>query len=117
VEGAPSFLPAGRDIGDVRLAEIGGNVVDVSSELDLAADLAFLEAAGETREPRRPCLLRARNRDPNRDSLQRNALFSFWKNPSSALYVSSVERRSNSSSRRRCSSVSRRGTTTLTSTR
>jgi hypothetical protein len=99
VELPPALLPTRRDIGDVRLPEIGGNVVHIGGELDRAGDLALLESGGKALEPRRARFLRALERDADRDPLQRNALFSFWKNPSSAVYVSSFERRSNSSSR------------------
>jgi hypothetical protein len=51
VERTPTFLPARRDVDDVRLAEVGGNVVDVGRELDLAADLALLETCREALEP------------------------------------------------------------------
>ena len=59
-------------------------VAHVGRELEGAAELALFEAFGEPLEPRRPRLLRALERDADRDALQRNALFSFWKKPSSA---------------------------------
>src|SRR5205823_10380868 len=94
--------------------------VGVRRQHELVAALRLLEAFREEGEHLGARPLRSFAADGDRDapqSAQRNALFSFSKNPSSARYVSSSVERPNSSSRRCCSSVSRRGTATLTSTR
>src|SRR5262249_28950532 len=112
VELAPSLLPAGLDVGDLRPAR--RLPVGIRRELELAAVLALLEAVRVPLEPLGARPLRARERDADRHALQRNALFSLSKKPSCCAYVSSVESRSNSSSRRRCSCVTWCGITTLT---
>src|SRR5581483_3556585 len=87
--------------------------VGVGDELDPVEALDLLEALREELEHQRPRFLGALGGDVDRDApqaAQRNALFSFSKNPSSLRYVSSPADRSNSSSSRRCSSLRWRGT-------
>src|SRR6266511_6398204 len=94
--------------------------VGVGDELDAIREIDLLEAVGEEREHAGPRFFCALGGDGDRDAaadVQRKALFSLSKKPSLGSYVASVESRSNSSSRRRCSSVRCRGTTTFTSTR
>ena len=120
VELAPAVLPAGFDLDRVARRESAEDTlagIPVGGQLELAGMLDLLEAfRGELEEPRAKLLGRLR-RDSDRGADQRNALFSFSKKPSSARYVSSSLSRSNSWSSRCCSSVSRRGTVTLTRTR
>jgi hypothetical protein len=119
------------------IAPIGGNVlasyasedvpetflaacIRIGDELDPVGTVNFFEPLREKLEHLRTRFLCALDGDGNRDPpdrVQRNALFSLSKNPSPASYVASVDRLSNSSSSRRCSSVSCRGTATRTNTR
>src|SRR3954454_11603877 len=125
VEGLPAVTPVRCDILPPRAAEAVPEAlltrrIGVRDQLDALARLDLLEAGREELEHPCPCCLCALGGDGNRDaaqSAQRTALFSLSKNPSPASYVSAPDNRSNSSSNCRCSSVSRRGTTTLTSTR
>jgi hypothetical protein len=77
VELAPALLPPrlyGLDAGLRRrlLVRIGG-------QLQLAVMLALLEAFGKALQPLSSCLLRAVERDADRNAVQRNALFSLSK--------------------------------------
>jgi hypothetical protein len=77
----------------------------------------LLESLGRQLDEARAQLLELLTRDADRRADQRKALFSLSKNPSCGVYVSASLNRSNSASSLRCSSVSRRGTVTFTSTR
>jgi hypothetical protein len=80
---APALLPAGLD---VLCGNAGRRLtLGVRGELELVGDDALLEPFRKALEPFGPRLLRALERDANRDALQRNALFSFSKKPSSCL--------------------------------
>src|SRR3989442_712463 len=82
--------------------------VGIGDELDSVGEVHFLEALREELEHLCARLLCALDGDGNRDppdGVQRNALFNLSKNPSPDAYVASVDSPSNSSSRRRCSSV------------
>src|SRR5438128_2758125 len=114
VEGAPRVLPAlGDRLGhnaEARAKSALAGLVRVDGEA--AGDL--LDALREELEQECELRLAAGDDDPS----QRNALLIFSKTPSSSgLYVLSSACASNSASRRRCSSLRWRGTTTLTSTR
>src|SRR5262249_13548279 len=121
----PAILPPVLHVtaahsGEERPQPLLAGRVGVGGELDAAFLVDLLEAFREQLEHGRARLLEATRCDFDRDSAeraQRNALFSFSKNDSSWRYVCSSLRASNSSSRRRCSSFSRRGTETFTSTR
>jgi hypothetical protein len=84
VKSPPRVLPAGADLLDRDPVEIPRELLDVGRELQLALDLALLEPGGKSLEPVRARLLRALGGNTKRDALQRNALFSFSKKPSSA---------------------------------
>src|SRR5207247_2519339 len=91
--------------------------VGIGDELDPVGEVDFLEALRKQLEHLCARLLCALDGDGNRDppdGVQRNALFNLSKNPSPDAYVASVDSPSNSSSRRRCSSVNCRGTVTRT---
>jgi len=115
VEGTPPVLPSRLDPGrldDVEArakAALGRLAVDIDGE----ATVELLDASGKELEQAGKLGLVARDDE----APQRNALLSFSKKLSSALYVFSSLHASNSSSSRRCSSLRWRGTTTLTSTR
>ena len=103
---APAVLPAlgdrpRRDVEALAQRELAG-VVGVDGEA--AVDL--LDALREELEQLRELGLAAGDDDAS----QRNALFSFSKKPSSACTSSRPRASSNSSSRRRCSSLRWRGT-------
>src|SRR5205814_157493 len=125
MEPLPALHPVGGDLRGGHLSERGRHPalaarVGVRRKHELVAALRLLEAFREERKHFGPRPLRGFAADGDRDApqpAQRNALFSFSKNPSSARYVSSSVERPNCSSRCRCSSVNRRGTATLTSTR
>src|SRR4029079_842291 len=128
-DGAREYRPArppsaadvlGSDLAEGRPEPLLAGRVRVGHELDAVGVVELLEAFREELEHQRARNLGALDRDGRRDAAepgQRNALFSFWKNPSSASYVSAPALRSMSSSSSRCSSFSLRGTWTLTSTR
>ena len=90
VEPAPALLPARLDLVDPRAAEdlpepLLAAGVRVRGELEPVAGLELLEALGEELDHRGPRLLRARLGNADRDApeVQRNALFSLSKKPSS----------------------------------
>jgi hypothetical protein len=83
VELPPPFLPAGLHVLDLRARR--RHVVGVGSELELGPVRPLLETLRKPLEPRRAGFFRALDGNANRDPLQRNALFSFSKNPSSCL--------------------------------
>src|SRR5205823_1371803 len=125
VEAAPAVFPARLDIGTFAGAEevpqaLLARGVGVRGELDAARPFDLLEALGEELDHGRARVLGTVVPDLNGDApetAQRNALFSFSKKLSSWRYVSASLAASNSCSSFRCSSLSRRGTETLTSTR
>jgi hypothetical protein len=84
MKGTPTRFPVGIDLLRVGVLQVVRDLVDVGGELERAGELTFLETGGKPLEPRRPCLLGALEGDADRDALQRNALLSFWKKPSSA---------------------------------
>jgi hypothetical protein len=84
MEGAPAEFPVGIDFLRVGVLQVLRDLVDVRGELERRGELTFLETGRKALEPRGPRLLRALEGDADRDALQRNALFSFWKKPSSA---------------------------------
>jgi hypothetical protein len=95
VEIAPAFLPAARNVLGGDLAERGpepllAGVVGVGDQLEAVRVVELLESLREELEHQRAGLLGAfsGNRRGDPAQAQRNALFSFWKNPSSASYVS-----------------------------
>src|SRR5207245_2840216 len=105
VERLPAVLPV---FGDVVAADASEHLpeqllprrVGVRHELDTARALDLLEPGREELEHLRPSLLHPGAGDRDRDAsqrAQRNALLSFSKKLSSALYVSSAAVRSNSS--------------------
>jgi hypothetical protein len=77
VELAPPLLPARLDVLDTSICR--RLVVGVRGQLQLSVAVALLEASRESLEPPGSCLLRALERDADRDALQRNALFSLSK--------------------------------------
>jgi hypothetical protein len=83
VELAPPVLPTRLDVDGIeprrRLP------FDVRRELELVDTDDLFEALGEALDPLRPSLLRARERNADRDALQRKTLFSLSKKPSSFL--------------------------------
>jgi hypothetical protein len=81
---APAGFPVGIDLLRVGVPQVVRDLVDVGGELERAGELTFLETGGKPLEPRRPRLLGTLKGHTDRDALQRNALFSFWKKPSSA---------------------------------
>jgi hypothetical protein len=83
MEVAPPLLPARLDVLDERVRR--RLRVRVGDELELRTERTLLETLREALEPLRARLLGARERNPNSDSSQRNALFSFSKKPSSCL--------------------------------
>src|SRR5262249_10577587 len=106
VEFAPDVLPALRDVFDLDDVEAEGRLVCV----DRVGAVELLDALGEDVEQERELGL-----SPDDDvALQRNALLSLAKSPSDLPCVRSSACWSNSCRRRRCSSVRRRGTRTLT---
>jgi hypothetical protein len=122
VELAPPLLPPGLDELRGRFGKLAPQprfpgLIRVDDE----PLVGLLESLGMELEKLRSrfleLLVRDRKRDPEKLAAQRNALFSFSKNPSSVLYVSAAAVCSKRSSRSRCSSFSRRGTATLTRTR
>src|SRR5262249_26282833 len=120
VERAPAVFPARLDVVEARVGERGGDAsrsIVVRGELDGARQLALLEPLGRELEEARAQLLRAVRRDRDGGPDQWKWLLSRSKKPSCLAYVSWSLAWSNSPSSRRCSSVSRRGTVTLTSTR
>ena len=92
VEVAPALLPVGGHVVGPHLAERGpepllARVVGVRDQLEPVGVLDLLEALREELEHQRPRRLGALDRDGRGDAAeraQRKALFSFWKNPSSA---------------------------------
>jgi hypothetical protein len=84
MERAPAGFPVGIDVLRVGVLQVVRNLVDVRRELERAGELTFLETCGKALEPRSPRLFGALEGDADRNALQRNALFSFWKKPSSA---------------------------------
>ena len=109
VELPPRVLPTLADVVGLEDVEADRRLVGVDRE----GAVELLHALREEMEQEHELRLAADDDVP----LQRNALFSFSKKPSSDLYVCSSTCESNSARRRRWSSVSRRGTRTLTSTR
>jgi hypothetical protein len=86
VEPAPTVLPAGLDLGRLGLGECsldasGG--LAVGGELDRNCVLGFLEPFRGKLDEARAQLLGLLSRNADRGADQRNALFSFSKNPSS----------------------------------
>jgi hypothetical protein len=83
VELAPPVLPTRLDVDGFeprrRLA------LDVRRELELVVTDDLLEALGEALDPLGPSLLRAGERNADRDAPQRKTLFSLSKKPSSFL--------------------------------
>src|SRR5581483_3907636 len=125
VERAPALLPASVHVRSARPAEhvpepLLARGIRVGEELEPARGVELLETLGEELEHPGAGLLGAPGRNRHRHAPERtrgrhrNALFSRWKKPSPAAYVSSLAWAANSSSSRRCSSVRRRGTVTLT---
>ena len=92
MEIAPALLPAGVDGVCPDRAERSPETllptrVGVGHELDAVREVTLLEAFREELEHQRPRALRTLWRDDRRDAAQRgqrNALFSFSKNPSSS---------------------------------
>ena len=131
MERAPAVLPAALDVGAAAAAEerpeaLLARGVGVGGELDAAAPCRPPRSPrGRARSSSR-APPRARRADLDRDSAQAARREELSGTRSSACRRSSRRSRdrcsrrsprSNSSSRRRCSSVSWRGTVTLTSTR
>ena len=121
MEAPPLVLPPRRHWIDLDLIEVSAQVgkpcvVRVDDE-----GFLFLDEAGRSElEQLSDHLVESTrwNGDPRTEELaQRNALFSFSKNPSSGRYVLPSAVFANSSSSRRWSSFKRRGTATLTRTR
>jgi hypothetical protein len=91
VEALPALLPVDRNLARGDRTEDRGHPglparVGVGGELELLAPLGLLEALGEQRAHVRPRRLGGLAVDGDRDPpepAQRNALFSFSKNPSS----------------------------------
>ena len=113
VELPPAVLPAARDGArrDVEAPAQHALPRRIGVHREAAFDL--LEALRKELEQLRELGLAA----ADDDAPQRNALLIFSKRPSSALYVSESACASNSARSLRCSSLRRRGTTTLTRTR
>src|SRR5581483_6027496 len=109
VELAPCVLPPVANVLRLDHVEADGRLVRVHG----IRAVELLHAVGEEVQQEEQLRLAPDDHVP----LQRNALFSFPKKPSSGLYVRSSACASNSSRSRRCSSVTCRGTTTPTSTR
>ena len=91
VEVPPALIPVGGHVVGTHLAEGGPEpllprVVGVRDELEPVGVLDLLEALREELEHQRARRLGALDRNGRGDAAerQRNALFSFWKNPSSA---------------------------------
>src|SRR5438105_5591478 len=122
---APAILPArgnvsGRDRAEGSPEALLAAGVGVRRELDAVRKVSLLEPLREELEHDGARDLGAAGRDDRGDAPerpQRKALFSLSKNPSSSRYCSSSTVPSSRSRRLRCSSVSRRGTRTFTSTR
>jgi hypothetical protein len=101
VEVAPRVLPAlGNGLGG-HVEAIAQSALAVLVGVDGEAVVDLLDALREDVEQLRELGLAAGDDDAS----QRNALFSFSKKPSSALYVRSSACASKSSSSRRCSSL------------
>ena len=64
----PAILPTGVDVLHARARR--RLVIGVRGELDLAAQLDFLEALGEAFQPGRPCLLGTFGRHADRDPFE-----------------------------------------------
>jgi hypothetical protein len=112
MEGAPVVLPAVGDSLRDGVESLPQRELAVVVGIDGEATLDLLDALRE--EVEQLCELGLAACDD--DAPQRNALFSFSKKPSSLRYVFSSVWVSNSWSRRRCSSLRLRGTSTLTNT-
>ena len=131
VELPPAVLPVVLDDGGRGAAErlpdsFFTRSVRVRGELEPTFTRDLFESLGEELDHHGARLLGPCVGDGDRDAaqkrhadpgIQRMAFLSFSKKPSSRRYVSSSESASKRSSSSRCSSVSCRGTATLTSTR
>jgi hypothetical protein len=78
-------VPVVGDLFDHSVAQVRRHVVQIGGELQLRDEVTLFEPAREPVDPFRPRALGGVERNANRDALQRNALFSFSKKPSSAL--------------------------------
>src|SRR5262249_41959179 len=115
-----AVLPARLDLDEPRVGELGRDSLGRFAErreLDRSGNVALLEARGRELDEARPQLLRALDGHRDGGADQWKWLFRRSKKPSCFAYVSSSLACSNSPSRRRCSSVSFRGSLTFTSTR
>ena len=92
MEVTPALLPVGRHVVAPHLAEgrpepLLAGVVGVGHQLEAVGVLDLLEALREQLQhqgPRRLGALERNGRGDAAERAQRKALFSFWKNPSSA---------------------------------
>src|SRR5207237_7430546 len=107
VETAPPILPPGFDVRRRHAAErlpqpLLARGVRIGRELEAIRPVDLLEAFREQLDHRCTRLLRPDGRNRHRDApeAQRNALFSFSKNPSSARWVAAGSELWSSRSRR-----------------